>query len=260
MCPDEWNARAPVAACPTRRSETASSSGCEPWPRSCCPDRVDVILEFGFWVRAERDQLRLTARRLGAEVELRHLDVPLPELRRRLAARDRALGPERAVGITPEQLARWAAAFEAPHRRGAGAVRRRGSHAPPVRFASNGAQRGHERAAVSASRDSALLRHLLRRRPGRGRRRPAARGPGDPRRCRDRRAARRAGRRADRRGGAARRVCGVGGRPTTRRAIPSSHSSSRRPGRCSTACCRGRALDAACGDRPPRGRARTAWS
>ncbi len=47
-----------------------------------------VILEFGFWARVERDELRLGARALGVAVELRYLDVPIDELWRRLARRN----------------------------------------------------------------------------------------------------------------------------------------------------------------------------
>jgi predicted kinase len=46
-----------------------------------------VVLEFGFWSRAERDELRLAARRLGVAVELRFLDVPFAELVRRVESR-----------------------------------------------------------------------------------------------------------------------------------------------------------------------------
>src|SRR5260221_6939533 len=41
---------------------------------------TSVILEWGFWARSERDDLREVARSLGAAVELRFLDVPYDEL------------------------------------------------------------------------------------------------------------------------------------------------------------------------------------
>lgn len=46
-----------------------------------------VILEFGFWSRAERDEKRLAARALGVPVELHYLTAPLDELVRRVAER-----------------------------------------------------------------------------------------------------------------------------------------------------------------------------
>jgi predicted kinase len=74
-----------------------------------------VILESGFWSRAERDEKRLGAGALGAGVELRYLDVPFDELWRRIALRN--VEWERAWGtapITREHLAEWAGHFEAP--------------------------------------------------------------------------------------------------------------------------------------------------
>jgi predicted kinase len=62
---------------------------------------LSVILEFGFWARVERDELRLGARALGVAVELRYLDVPLDELRRRLARRN-AMPEWGAVPISRE--------------------------------------------------------------------------------------------------------------------------------------------------------------
>ena len=41
---------------------------------------TSVILEFGLWVRVERDEKRLEARALGVGVELYYLDVPAEEL------------------------------------------------------------------------------------------------------------------------------------------------------------------------------------
>lgn len=72
---------------------------------------VPVILENGFWTREERERLRSRARGLGLEIELRHLDVPLDELRRRLAARNAEPG---APVIGPELLEEYAGLFEPP--------------------------------------------------------------------------------------------------------------------------------------------------
>lgn len=74
---------------------------------------TSVILESGFWMRSDRDQKRLGARTLGAEVELHYLDVALDELIRRVETRY-ALTPEGTVGITREQLEVWSGLFQAP--------------------------------------------------------------------------------------------------------------------------------------------------
>ena len=71
-----------------------------------------VILESGFWSRADRDEKRAGARALGARVELHYLDVPVDELWTRLQRRNAAPGSTSA--ITREQLAEWAGHFEAP--------------------------------------------------------------------------------------------------------------------------------------------------
>lgn len=69
-----------------------------------------VILEWGFWAREERDNLRALGRSLGAAVELRFLDVPYDELVRRVVERTASGG----IPITADHMAQYRAAFEAP--------------------------------------------------------------------------------------------------------------------------------------------------
>jgi predicted kinase len=54
---------------------------------------LDVILENGFWTRADRDDFRARAAALGAQTKLYFLDAPRAELSRRLAERNAALPP-----------------------------------------------------------------------------------------------------------------------------------------------------------------------
>lgn len=72
-----------------------------------------VILEWGHWARAERDEKRLGARRLGVAVELHHLDAPLDVLLERADART-AAGEWTARPITRADFDDWSAVFEAP--------------------------------------------------------------------------------------------------------------------------------------------------
>lgn len=72
-----------------------------------------VVLEFGFWSRSEREELRLAGHAVGALVELRHLAVPFDELVRRVEARN-ASGAEGTVTISRELLAEYQPLFEAP--------------------------------------------------------------------------------------------------------------------------------------------------
>ncbi|MES5819847.1 ATP-binding protein [Streptomyces sp. RG80] len=72
-----------------------------------------VVLEFGFWARAERDEKRVGARALGVPVELHHLSAPLDELARRLEFRH-AAGGRGTAPVTREMLDEYAKIFEAP--------------------------------------------------------------------------------------------------------------------------------------------------
>ena len=75
---------------------------------------VDVILDYGFWAREERDALRAQARALGCACRVHFMDAPLEELIARVAVRNRLSGREPVFTIAPEQLREWAASFEAP--------------------------------------------------------------------------------------------------------------------------------------------------
>jgi predicted kinase len=72
---------------------------------------VDVVLENGFWTRAERTELRQAARAAGVPVHLRYLDVPFEELVRRLEVRNGLPG---MATITRAMLTSYAALFEVP--------------------------------------------------------------------------------------------------------------------------------------------------
>jgi predicted kinase len=76
---------------------------------------VHVILEFGFWARAERDEIRETARSIGAAVELRYLDVPIDELWKRVELRNQS-PMWREAPISRSQLEEWAVVIQRPTR------------------------------------------------------------------------------------------------------------------------------------------------
>ena len=69
-----------------------------------------VILEYGFWAKAERDEKLAAARKLGVNVELHYLDVPMEELKERLAKR----GMEGDDVILAGKLEDWWQQFERP--------------------------------------------------------------------------------------------------------------------------------------------------
>jgi predicted kinase len=74
---------------------------------------VNVVLDNGFWTRSERQVLRDEATKLGATIELHVLDVPLAELQKRVAKRNRTL-PAYAFQITARHLTEWSKLFEPP--------------------------------------------------------------------------------------------------------------------------------------------------
>lgn len=51
---------------------------------------VNVVLDDGFWRKAERDLYRQRAKQIGVPCQVIFLDVPLPELQRRLEIRNAA--------------------------------------------------------------------------------------------------------------------------------------------------------------------------
>ncbi len=67
----------------------------------------DVVLDWGFDSRQERDEIRARAAEIGAEARLLFLDLPKPELYRRLAMRE-------WPSVSAEDLDRWSGEFEVP--------------------------------------------------------------------------------------------------------------------------------------------------
>ena len=74
---------------------------------------TNVILDFGFWAREEREEYRLRAKRLGASSEVHFLDVPAEELLRRLAVRNSQPSQE-SFHISEESMKPWIAFFQKP--------------------------------------------------------------------------------------------------------------------------------------------------
>jgi len=72
----------------------------------------DVILDFGFWTRAERYDFAKKAAELGATCRVQYDDVTLDELERRIIARNSIAGGHFAIPV--DILRHWATLFEAP--------------------------------------------------------------------------------------------------------------------------------------------------
>ncbi len=73
----------------------------------------DVILDFGFWTRREREEVATRAARLGARTKIHYAEVPHEELLRRLRARNGSPGTKAFI-ISEDSLRSWMALFEPP--------------------------------------------------------------------------------------------------------------------------------------------------
>ena len=74
---------------------------------------TNVILDYGFWAREEREDYRLRAKRLGASSEVHFLDVQNDELLRRLEKRNSQPSQE-SFHISEESMKPWMAFFQKP--------------------------------------------------------------------------------------------------------------------------------------------------
>ena len=74
---------------------------------------TNVILDFGFWGKSEREDYRARAAQLGARSIVHFLDVPEETLLARLEARNSNL-PAGAFQIPASKLKEWMQVFQAP--------------------------------------------------------------------------------------------------------------------------------------------------
>ena len=74
---------------------------------------VDVILDFGCWVRSQRDEFRSRAEDLGVDFKIHFADVPEELLFERLKARNDTRAPG-TFFIPDAKLKEWIQIFEPP--------------------------------------------------------------------------------------------------------------------------------------------------
>jgi len=74
---------------------------------------VDAILDFGLWAKEERDDYRDRAASVGAETEIRFLDVSRDVLHERLTKRNAEL-PSGEFVVDLADLDRWWRVFQPP--------------------------------------------------------------------------------------------------------------------------------------------------
>ncbi len=74
---------------------------------------VDVILDFGCWVRSQRDEFRSRAKQLGVDFRIHFSDASEEELFERLKARNK-MQREGTFFIPEAKLKEWMQIFEPP--------------------------------------------------------------------------------------------------------------------------------------------------
>jgi predicted kinase len=112
LSPDEWLIRI-VGDGNNEKARAAIESVQWEIAQKLLSNGSDVILEFGFWSRSERETFRKTAGCLGAKTRLYYLDVPLDELKIRIAKRNANL-PQDGFYVDPSAIDQWAIDFERP--------------------------------------------------------------------------------------------------------------------------------------------------
>ena len=112
LCPDEWMSR--LINDGFDESKRAEVEGImQEIAERCLTLGINVILEFGFWAREERDQMRTLAKRAHAKTKLCYLEVAREELLKRLNKRN-IEKPEHTFVVNEEQLDSWISLFQAP--------------------------------------------------------------------------------------------------------------------------------------------------
>ena len=74
---------------------------------------IDVILDFGCWVRSQRDEFRSRVENLGADFKIHFVDVPEEVLFERIRARN-DMQREGVFFIPKAKLKEWIQIFEPP--------------------------------------------------------------------------------------------------------------------------------------------------
>ena len=77
---------------------------------------VDVVLDFGCWVKSQRDEFRSKAHELGAKFQIHFTNVSEEMLIERLKIRNSNL-PDETFYIPERKLKRWMSLFEPPYRK-----------------------------------------------------------------------------------------------------------------------------------------------
>lgn len=112
MCPDDWMMSSGIDLW-----DADARSRIEQFQLALSLELVSrgqpVVIEWGVWTRAERDELRDAARAVGAAVELRYVTAAADELWRRIVERDLD-GRWGSRSIRRDELDAWTEVYEVP--------------------------------------------------------------------------------------------------------------------------------------------------
>ena len=111
---DEWMARLFGSECADNDDLRGRVSKLQ-WDiaRQALTAGANVVLDWGFWFRSEREEFRALAGQLGSEAITWYFDTPLAEIHRRLRQRNQA-HDFLTFEVTPGQIDAWSAKFEPP--------------------------------------------------------------------------------------------------------------------------------------------------
>ena len=74
----------------------------------------DVILDFGFWTKSERDEFRRKAHSFKATSKIHYMNTPNDVIWKRLDARNQLAGKNAVFYVSKEEFDEWARLFEIP--------------------------------------------------------------------------------------------------------------------------------------------------
>jgi predicted kinase len=72
---------------------------------------IDVILDFGFWAKEEREHFRAEAKRLGVGFMIHYMDIDNEELFKRIENRNKEL-PEGVFEVSKEKMEEYMKIFQ----------------------------------------------------------------------------------------------------------------------------------------------------
>jgi predicted kinase len=112
FCPDEWMKRLGFKVYDQEKRALIEQLQWET-AQSLLQSGNNVILEFGFWTKGEREKFRQQASSLGARTKIHFCDASLSDLKKRIIERNKILS-EDGNHVNPDDIGNWVKIFEKP--------------------------------------------------------------------------------------------------------------------------------------------------